>query len=362
MSANGTPKTLVTKLAEVMAAVERVPKRGRNDFHGYDYATEADIAGVIRKELADRKVMLIPSVESADRVPVGDKGSVLTTLAMSFTFLDGESGEELTRKWAGAGTDKEDKGLYKAMTGGEKYFLLKTFLMPTGDDPEREDAPPKKERAERPKAAPATAPEPSGALRIVAVHTQKGTSAKTGKAWTRFDVEFSDGRKASTFDLALAGRAEKMCDAKVAVTPAIETNGRNTNLVGLESDGDIPHDVNADPPFEYEGVAAKGVSPLATAGRRVETVPASALDAPDDDAPEERNRVRFQGGIARGLKRHNFTTDERDALSRDFLGGQLFNAKDTDLKKLRALYLAMGDEQGVKDWREQRRTQTEVPF
>ena len=30
----------------------------------------------------------------------------------------------------------------QAMTGAEKYILLKTFLIPTGDDPEREDAAP----------------------------------------------------------------------------------------------------------------------------------------------------------------------------------------------------------------------------
>jgi hypothetical protein len=137
---NGNGKSLVTKLAEVMALVHRVPKRGRNTFHGYDYATEADIAEAIRKELADRNVMLIPAVKSYERVPVGDKGSVLTTLEMEFTFIDGDNPtDEIRRPWFGAGTDKEDKGLYKAITGGEKYFLLKTFLVSTGDDPEKDD-------------------------------------------------------------------------------------------------------------------------------------------------------------------------------------------------------------------------------
>ncbi len=131
--------SLVTKLAEVMAAVERIPKRGRNDFHKYDYATEADIVSTVRQELASRHVMLIPEVGAVRREPVGDKGSVLTTLEMTFTFLDGESSDSITRKWVGCGSDKDDKGIYKAMTGGEKYFLLKTFLMPTGDDPEREE-------------------------------------------------------------------------------------------------------------------------------------------------------------------------------------------------------------------------------
>ena len=134
-------RSLVRKLAEVMAAVERIPKRGRNSFHNYDYATEGDIAATVRNELAKRHVMLIPAITGMQRDPVGEKGQVLTTLTMEFTFLDGETGETLVRPWLGAGTDKEDKGAYKAMTGGEKYFLLKTFLMPTGDDPEAHDAP-----------------------------------------------------------------------------------------------------------------------------------------------------------------------------------------------------------------------------
>lgn len=148
--------SLVTKLAAVMQAIERIPKRGRNDFHKYDYATEADIVSAIRSELATRQVMLIPAITGMQRDPVGEKGSVLTTLTMEFTFMDGESNETIVRPWIGAGTDKEDKGAYKAMTGGEKYFLLKTFLIPTGDDPEvhdvKESKPPARETSAIPSA------------------------------------------------------------------------------------------------------------------------------------------------------------------------------------------------------------------
>jgi hypothetical protein len=146
-------RSLVKKLAEVMAAVERIPKRGRNDFHKYDYATEADIAATVREELAKRSVMLIPSIRGEARHPVGEKGSVLTVLEMEMSFHDGESGERLDYPWRGYGTDKEDKGGYKAMTGGEKYFLLKTFLMPTGDDPEAD-------AGEKPEPAKARAAKP----------------------------------------------------------------------------------------------------------------------------------------------------------------------------------------------------------
>lgn len=128
------PRGLHSKLAEVMAEVGRVPKRGRNEFHKYDYATEADIVEAVRGALSARGVSLLPSVRQVLRE------GTLTTALMAFSFTDGETGETSTHEWAGTGDDKGDKGLYKAMTGALKYFLLKTFLLPTGDDPEADEA------------------------------------------------------------------------------------------------------------------------------------------------------------------------------------------------------------------------------
>jgi hypothetical protein len=125
---------LYAKLAEVMALVGRIEKRGYNDFHKYNYATESDIVEAVRMGLAERSVMIIPSVRE-----VRHEGT-LTTALMVFTLVDGGTGECAHHDWAGTGDDKGDKGLYKAMTGALKYFLLKTFLMPTGDDPEADEA------------------------------------------------------------------------------------------------------------------------------------------------------------------------------------------------------------------------------
>ena len=82
--------SLTRKLADVMAAVERIPKNGRNEFHKYDYATEADIVAAIRGELASRGVMLIPSIVDEQRHPVGEKGSVLTVLSMQMEVRDAD--------------------------------------------------------------------------------------------------------------------------------------------------------------------------------------------------------------------------------------------------------------------------------
>ncbi len=241
--------SLVSKLAEVMAAVERVPKRGRNEFHKYDYATEADIVTEIRQELAKRHVLLVPGIDGCERIPVGDKGSMLTHLSMTFTFLDGDSGEELTRHWMGAGSDKDDKGLYKAMTGGEKYFLLKTFLIPTGDDPELDTATNGHSKTAAPPALPSVARETAIAKSPAAAHggeraassdppptqvTRVDAIKPTGKNYTKYTVHFHDGRKATTVNNPLGLSAIKARDSGTLVSPVI-TPGKFPNTFDLIS-------------------------------------------------------------------------------------------------------------------------------
>lgn len=139
--------SLYAKLAQVMLEVGRVPKSGYNSFHKYHYVTEADLVDAVREKLAKRNIILIPSA------PVVTRQDNVTTVTMSFTFCDGESGQTQSFEWAGTGEDKGDKGLYKAYTGAVKYFLMKTFLIPTGDDPEADTK--TDERAAAPSVAPA---------------------------------------------------------------------------------------------------------------------------------------------------------------------------------------------------------------
>lgn len=140
MTEDGTGSmSLYSKLADVMGEIGYVEKRGRNEFHGYSYATEADLVDAVRSKLAERNVVMIPSLTNVSERPIKTakgKDSTLTTARIAFTFCDGDSGETHSADWAGAGDDPADKGLYKAMTGAAKYFLMKSFLIPTGDDPE----------------------------------------------------------------------------------------------------------------------------------------------------------------------------------------------------------------------------------
>lgn len=123
-------KNIYAKVAEVMQNVSRVPKNGFNDFHKYKYTTESDLTESIRPILLDAGMAFFSNVLEQER------DGEFTKVKMEFTLADIETGETLKSTYWGEGQDKGDKGLYKAYTGATKYFLMKTFLIPTGDDPE----------------------------------------------------------------------------------------------------------------------------------------------------------------------------------------------------------------------------------
>jgi hypothetical protein len=126
----GLPMKLAAKLSQIMGTVDRIPKNGRNDFHGYYYATEADVAEHVRKLLTEKNIIMISDMKECEQF------GEITRVKIRFTFYDGDSDETISFCVFGDGHDKLDKGVYKAFTGAEKYALMKTFLIPTGDDPE----------------------------------------------------------------------------------------------------------------------------------------------------------------------------------------------------------------------------------
>lgn len=132
-------RKLVRKLTEVMDQVKYIQKKGFNKFHKYSYATESDVSERVREELAQRVVMMIPNVvESTVREHKNRSNNIeyIVKVRMEFKFIDGETGEELIFHSEGEGQDAGDKGIYKAITGAQKYALMKAFMIPTGDDPE----------------------------------------------------------------------------------------------------------------------------------------------------------------------------------------------------------------------------------
>jgi hypothetical protein len=92
---------------------------------------------VVRKVLSENGVAFFISAERYEVRPSFDgKSGDMTTVFVSATFACADTGATYTVSWMGAGSDKSDKGLYKAYTGAVKYLLMKTFLISTNDDPE----------------------------------------------------------------------------------------------------------------------------------------------------------------------------------------------------------------------------------
>jgi len=132
--------TLLQKLHEIALTIDGIGKTGRNEHHKYDYVEAANVNRKIRAELLQRRIIVFPGASNVQHfADTGGKGFV-TTLDLQYRFIDVDSREEETLYWVGAGADTGgDKGSYKSYTGGLKYALLNLFLIPTGDDPERDE-------------------------------------------------------------------------------------------------------------------------------------------------------------------------------------------------------------------------------
>lgn len=134
-------RSIVRKLAEVTRLVDRIAKRGQNTAQNYNYVTEADILDAVRTHMAERNLVPFPHVreqvwETLQTKSGGTKK--LCTFTVDFRIEDGDSGEVRTWDVVSQGEDTGDKAAYKAITGAEKYALLKVFMIPTGDDPEKD--------------------------------------------------------------------------------------------------------------------------------------------------------------------------------------------------------------------------------
>lgn len=119
----------------VMSEVDYVQKKGENDFHGYKYATEADVLDRLRPAMVKHGLVLIPSIQQVSSVD--ENGN--TTISIHYTLAHISGAVWPTPVIAaGCGNDKNkngvgDKGLYKAITGANKYMLFKLFQIETGN-------------------------------------------------------------------------------------------------------------------------------------------------------------------------------------------------------------------------------------
>lgn len=142
---------LLKKMHRVMEKTPYIQKDKQNEHHKYWYASEEAIKKHLQIAFAEQKMMLL--LPEATKI---EKAGNITTIRLHYEFVDVETGYSIPGSIEGEGQDTQDKGVYKAITGAIKYALTGNFLIPTGEDPERE--PKEKPKTEKTPAKGKTSP------------------------------------------------------------------------------------------------------------------------------------------------------------------------------------------------------------
>ena len=127
-------------------------KDGINRFQSYKYVTEKQYKNNFKKAL--KQVGLLWKMETLEYQFIPEISDKMHLIICKFKgrLIDPETGEYEEYIFFGSGADNSDKGLYKAITGGLKFFLAANFNV-------AEDMEPESDRNEIPKTEPPATPE-----------------------------------------------------------------------------------------------------------------------------------------------------------------------------------------------------------
>ena len=127
-------RVILIALNKVMQEVGYVQKQSRVQYGNtkYNYASEAELLSALRPAMVAVGLVFVPSVHSI--IPRGSDGNTYVEMKYMLGHISGAVWPYELKAW-GCGGDKGDKGLYKAITGANKYMLFKLFQIETGNDP-----------------------------------------------------------------------------------------------------------------------------------------------------------------------------------------------------------------------------------
>lgn len=113
-------------------------KGATNDFDKYNYFSEAQYKELFTELFSTNGLELTPNELEYSMFEGTEKQANGRNVKIEFTLTDMDTGFYETSIVTGEGIDKGDKAGYKADTGALKYYLANTFMVATGDDPEKE--------------------------------------------------------------------------------------------------------------------------------------------------------------------------------------------------------------------------------
>ncbi|MCI3922453.1 ERF family protein [Paenibacillus sp. TRM 82003] len=124
---------LYQKISAVMQDVEYLSKDDDISFGNTKYKaiSEEKVTQTVRASLIKNGLVIIPVEQEHSRE------GTLSTVNVKYKIVDIETGQYEIAVSSGTGADTQDKGVGKAMTYSYKYLLLRTFAIPTGEDPDK---------------------------------------------------------------------------------------------------------------------------------------------------------------------------------------------------------------------------------
>jgi hypothetical protein len=134
----------------------------------YNYLSEEQTTGELQRAFVKHGLVVFPVTVESELMMVKitkfdkETEAAVTKVLVTYKIVDAETGEFELIQSIGYGSDDQDKGSNKAMTGAFKYMQRQTFMISTGDDGDHTSTDELNAKYERPKAAsqpPQNAPQ-----------------------------------------------------------------------------------------------------------------------------------------------------------------------------------------------------------
>jgi hypothetical protein len=124
---------LYKKISQVMRDVSYLSKDDDIAFGNTKYKaiSEEKVTSTLRESLINNGLVILPFEQTAS------KNGNISSVNTKYKIVDIDTGQYEVLASSGEGADTQDKGVGKAMTYAYKYMLLRTFAIPTGEDPDK---------------------------------------------------------------------------------------------------------------------------------------------------------------------------------------------------------------------------------
>lgn len=152
-------KNLHQKLIEVRAEVPYLQKDAQNKQQGFRYVSSSSVLEAIRPLFDKHGILIIPTVTNTKIQVIPETSNdrtkyvIFTELFIDYVIANADDPKDIIKvSWYGQGVDYNgEKGVGKALTYAEKYFLLKLLNIPTDEDDPDSHAAKKDESSQPPK-------------------------------------------------------------------------------------------------------------------------------------------------------------------------------------------------------------------